>query len=69
LKKEKKGLSVSVSDPTQKLSQVRLTLKGTYQAENPAATVTSSEGNSILTINLPKGGEAGKTVTVGLAMK
>ncbi|MCL4481219.1 MAG: polysaccharide lyase 8 family protein [Bacteroidetes bacterium] len=69
VKKEKGGLSVSVSDPTQKLTQLQLTLKGGYQTENPAVTVTSSQGSSILTIRLPKGEEAGKTVTVNLAQR
>ncbi len=67
--KEKNGLSVSVSDPTQKLGQILLTLKGNYQSANPACSVSSSQGNSILTVSLPKGDEAGKTVSIELVRK
>jgi chondroitin AC lyase len=69
VKKEKNGLSVSVSDPTQKLNQIRLTLKGNYQSANPACSISSSQGNSILTVSLPKGDEAGKTVSMELVKK
>lgn len=69
LKKEKGGLSVSVSDPTQKLSQIRLTLKGSYQAEHPSVKMQGEHGNSILLISLPKDEEAGKTVSFVLNPK
>ena len=69
VKKEKNGLSVSISDPTQKRGQIQLTLKGNYQSANPACSVSSSQGNSILKVSLPKGDEAGKTVLMELVKK
>ncbi len=69
LKKEKDGLSVSVSDPTQKLSQIQLTLKGNYQTEPSSAKIAPTQENSILTVSLPKGDEAGKTVSLKLVKK
>jgi chondroitin AC lyase len=58
MKKVQEGIQVSVSDPTQKLEQIRLSIKGKY---------TSGEfknGSTEITVNLPKGDEAGKTVTM-----
>lgn len=69
LKKGKDGLALAVSDPTQKLNQIQLTMKGNYQTTNPSVTVSSSQGNSILTVSLPKGDEAGKTVSMELVRK
>jgi len=69
LKKVADGLSVSVSDPTQKLSQVHLTLKGNFHSGQSAANLTNDNGNSVLTVSLPKGNEAGKTVSVDLLKK
>jgi hypothetical protein len=69
IKREKNGLAVSVSDPTQKLNQIQLTLKGNYQTSNPSVTVSSSQGNSTLKVSLPKGDEAGKTVSMELVEK
>jgi chondroitin AC lyase len=69
IKKEKGVLSVSVSDPTQKLSQIQLTFKGSYQPEHPSVKMQAEHGNSILLISLPKGDEAGKTVSFALNPK
>lgn len=66
VRREKDGLSVSVSDPTQKLDQIQLTLKGNYQTAHPSVKVTREQNNSMLWIRLPKGDEAGKTVSVVL---
>ncbi len=69
LKAEKNGLSVSVSDPTQKLVQVKLTLKGNFQSENSNDSLASSQGSTTWTVKLPKGEEAGKSVSVVLVKK
>ncbi len=66
LKRGKNGLSVSVSDPTQKLSQIQLTLKGNYQTANQSVQSVTANGSSVLTVNLPNGDEAGKTVSMEL---
>lgn len=69
VKKEKNGLLVSISDPTQKRGQIQLTFKGNYQTTNPSVSVSLSQGTSILTVSLPKGDEAGKTVSMELERK
>jgi chondroitin AC lyase len=69
VRREKDGLSVSVSDPTQKLDQIQLTLKGNYQTAHPSVKVTREQNNSMLWIRLPKGDEAGKTVAIKLIKK
>ncbi|MBW8327353.1 MAG: polysaccharide lyase 8 family protein [Prolixibacteraceae bacterium] len=69
VRREKDGLSVSVSDPTQKLDQIQLTLKGNYQTAHPSVKVTHEQNNSMLWIRLPKGDEAGKTVAIKLIKK
>jgi chondroitin AC lyase len=66
VKKEKKTLHISISDPTQKLTQIKLTLEGRYKTDNPIAGLKTEQGKSILDFNLPKGGEAGKTVSISL---
>jgi len=66
LKKAKSGLEVSVSDPTQKLSQVQLTLTGNYKMEHQSATLKSGPDKTDLLVNLPKAEQAGKTVSVVL---
>jgi chondroitin AC lyase len=66
LKKVKRGLEVSVSDPTQKLSQIHLAIKGNFKMEHPSATLKTGMGNSGILINLPKDDVAGKTVSMVL---
>lgn len=66
VEKEKDGLLLYVSDPTQKLEQLQLTFKGKYQSENPSCMVSHLQGSSVLTISLPKADEAGKTVSMKL---
>ncbi len=62
LKKEGNVLQVSVADPTQKLNELHLTIKGNY-----GGPLTSSNGGiTNLKITLPQNGEAGKTVTLKL---
>ncbi len=60
LKKEKVGMRLSVSDPTQKLTEIQLKIKGNYQADHSKII----KGQTILNISLPQKGEAGKTVSV-----
>lgn len=62
LKKQKRQLQVSVADPTQKLTELEITLNGSYSG--PYAT--STEGKTVLRIPLPKDSEAGSTVTFTL---
>jgi len=66
LKRERGTLSVSVSDPTQKLAQIKLTLKGNYQSGNSSVATTELQGNTVLIVDLPKGDDAGKTVLMEL---
>jgi len=66
LKKEKGILKISLSDPTQKLEQTRLTLNGKYEIKGASARIKILNKQSILDISLPVGGEAGKTVNLTL---
>jgi hypothetical protein len=66
LKKEKGILMISLSDPTQKLEQIRLTLNGKYEIKGVNARIQILNKQSILDISLPSGGEAGKTVNLSL---
>lgn len=61
VKKEKNGLSFSVSDPTQKLNQLGLTLNGEPKCSHPSVTI-SNQGKPEIIVKLPSGEEAGKTV-------
>ena len=66
MKKEKGILRLSLSDPTQKLEKIRLTLDGKFRISDPACNLKAEQGKTILLVSLPKGGEAGKTVTLNL---
>lgn len=57
-------LLLSVADPTQKLTEINLVLQGEYSGEN----LNVKEGKTHLKIELPKEGEAGKTVTIELML-
>jgi chondroitin AC lyase len=57
---------LSVSDPTHQLKQIQLTLSGIYEFEGSTSTFKKEKKRTIVTIILPKGGEAGKTVTLML---
>jgi hypothetical protein len=69
LKKGKGIVQISVSDPTHKLEKLLLTLDGNYDLESTIAQLKSKNGQSVVDINLPKGGEAGKTVQLKLIVK
>lgn len=66
LRKTSEGLSISLADPTQKLSQVRVTLDGSYHDVVHLSQPTVRKDQTILLVSLPKGGEAGKSVTLTL---
>jgi Polysaccharide lyase family 8, C-terminal beta-sandwich domain./Polysaccharide lyase family 8, N terminal alpha-helical domain./Polysaccharide lyase family 8, super-sandwich domain. len=66
VKREGSRLSVSISDPTQKLSQIQLRLNGIFQSETKSLRVSSEMDKTLLSIDLPQGYEAGKTVTTYL---
>ena len=56
------GVQLSVSDPTQKLEEIRILVDGAYQHE----LASILDGKTHLSISLPSDGEAGKTVTLDL---
>lgn len=66
MKKEKGVLQLSLSDPTQKLEQIKLTLDGKFETRDPGYSLKAEQGKSMVVISLPKGGEAGKTVMLNL---
>ncbi|MFI3322009.1 MAG: polysaccharide lyase family 8 super-sandwich domain-containing protein [Rikenellaceae bacterium] len=61
-KKDKKGLTLSIADPTRKLSEIVVTLSGEYQG-NEAKT---ENGKTIVKVALPQGGNAGSTKSIEL---
>lgn len=63
LKNEDNELSVSASDPTQKLTELNLILNGEYSGE----LAQTAAGKTKLKIALPQDGKVGKTVTLKLA--
>ncbi|NOR76102.1 MAG: hypothetical protein GQ525_13220 [Draconibacterium sp.] len=62
LKKHNDKLQVSVSDPTQKQSEIGLVIVGEYSGEY----TTIENGKTKLDIMLPQGEEAGKTLSISL---
>lgn len=62
LKKSVEGLTVSVSDPTQLLNKINLTVSGNYSAENSKV----ENGKTKINVLLPQNEEAGKTVMLKL---
>jgi len=62
LRREENRWALSVADPTQKLSQIQVTLNGLWMGES--AVVDGD--NSVILVNLPQNEWAGKTVTVSL---
>jgi chondroitin AC lyase len=62
LKKERRKIRISVADPTQKLKELQLTLRGEYHG--PYAD--SANGQTRLTIPLPEDESAGSTLTFTL---
>lgn len=66
LQKESGQIKISVSDPTQKLEQVQVSLEGKYLSKDAAANLAFESGKSIVTVSFPKGEEAGKTINMNL---
>ena len=66
LKKEKGLLKVSLSDPTQKLDKLQLTMTGKYEIADRQTAVHPENGKLNVTVTLPEGGEAGNTVLIQL---
>jgi chondroitin AC lyase len=66
IKKGKGMLNISLSDPTHKLDQITLNLNGKFKLDQPMTEMTAANGKSILKVNLPQKGEAGKTVNLSL---
>lgn len=62
LKRTVKDLTFVVSDPTQKMNQLKITLKGSYKVNNSAVTARTDHGLTELLVSLPKGEEAGRSV-------
>jgi chondroitin AC lyase len=66
VEKEKGALKISLSDPTQRLDQIKLTQEGKYKTKDSSISLKTEKGKSMLVVSLPKGGEAGKTVFLNL---
>jgi len=62
IKKSDSGIQISVSDPTQKLSKIKLIINGDYSGD----FATSGIGKTKIKITLPQEGDAGKTVIIKL---
>jgi chondroitin AC lyase len=62
MERKNNDLQLSVSDPTQKLSEIQITLEGHYEYENSEKIGSST----IVNIKLPMGMELGKTAIVQL---
>ncbi len=60
LKKQKNGLQLSVSDPTQLLTEINVTLNGEYLGKS----TNVQNGKTTINVLLPKEGDAGKTENV-----
>ncbi len=65
LKKTDAGIAVSISDPSYQQKDIILKMKGNYEVENGLF----ESGNTTITISLPQGNEAGKTLTINLKNK
>ncbi|MDP4274973.1 MAG: polysaccharide lyase 8 family protein [Bacteroidota bacterium] len=66
LQKESGQIKISVSDPTQKLVQVQVSLKGKFLSKDASTNLAFESGKSIVTVSFPKGDEAGKTISMNL---
>lgn len=65
IQKDGEGVSLSVSDPTQKLDQIQITLRGVFEGKGAVVAGTST----VVTVDLPQDEWAGKTVDVSLLQK
>lgn len=62
LEKQNNDIDISVSDPTQKLSEIQIILKGQYEHESAEKTGS----NTIIKVTMPSGMEAGETSVLRL---
>jgi chondroitin AC lyase len=62
VKNQTDGLQISVADPTQLLSEIKLRINGSFSGEN----VAKQNDKTVINVKLPKGEEAGKSVTFQL---
>ena len=62
VKSQTDGLQISVADPTQLLSEIELTISGSFSGEN----VAKQNDKTVISVKLPKGEEAGKSVVFQL---
>jgi len=67
LRKSGKEFSMALSDPTQKLKQLTLRVSGKYNAVATVAKTSFDQGKTTLTVELPSGPDAGKTVSIQLS--
>ncbi len=62
LRKKPEGLQVSIADPTQMEKEIQITLKGEFTHDHARV----ENGQTIVSVTLPQGEEAGKTITLDL---
>ena len=62
VKNQTDGLQISVADPTQLLSEIKLTISGSFSGEN----VAKQNDKTVIKVKFPKGEEAGKSVVFQL---
>ena len=62
LRKKQTGLQVSMADPTQLEKEIQITLSGEFDHDNAKV----EDGKTKITVPLPQGEEAGKTITLDL---
>ncbi len=62
IRKKQEGLQVSIADPTQMGKDIQITLEGEFIHDNAKI----ENGKTRISLPLPQGGEAGKTVTLDL---
>lgn len=62
VKNQTDGLWVSVADPTQLLSEIKLTINGSFSGEN----IAKQNDKTVINVKLPKGEEVGKSVVFQL---
>ena len=62
LRRQQNGIKVSIADPTQLEKEIQITLRGKFYHDN----ASRENGKTKITLPLPQGGEAGKTITFDL---
>ena len=62
LKNKPEGLQVSIADPTQLEKEIQITFNGEFSHDHARV----ENGKTIVSVTLPQGEEAGKTITLDL---